>query len=392
MLSAVAERDAYANLLLPALLRERGLTGRDAALATELAYGVLRGQGSYDAIIAICSDRDLDRVDPPLRQVLRLGAHQLLATRIGAARRGGHVGGPGQGRGRPAPGRVRQRGAAPGRHPGPGVLAGDRRPGRAGDLVGHLSVRYSHPRWIVTALSEALGEDPAGGLAETEAAARRGRRAPAGQPLRRARPGRTSRSWWPAGPRPPAGPRSARTWRKEIRGGSPPSRRAGRPFRTRPASSRRSRWPGRTRAERSPGPARVARHLRRARRQGPAAGRAGPGPRGPPARRRPAPAPRPAVPRRDRRPRGHRRRGGGRDRAGLAARCLRPGSGRRPVLGSGRAAPPGRGALAPLTRGRCRAGPAAARPAGRGPGLGRARAESSPTSPAPRTWPKPATS
>src|SRR5262249_42025450 len=36
--------------------------------------------------------------------------------------------------------------------------------------IGHLSVRYSHPRWIVSALSEALGEDPAGGLAETEAA------------------------------------------------------------------------------------------------------------------------------------------------------------------------------------------------------------------------------
>ena len=83
-LRAVAERDAYANLLLPALLRDSGLTGRDAALATELAYGTLRGQGSYDAILAICSDRDLDRIDPPVRQVLRLGAHQLLATRIGA--------------------------------------------------------------------------------------------------------------------------------------------------------------------------------------------------------------------------------------------------------------------------------------------------------------------
>ena len=84
VLRAVAERDAYANLLLPALLRERGLSGRDAALATELAYGTLRGQGSYDAIIAVCSDRELDRLDPPLLEVLRLGAHQLLATRIAA--------------------------------------------------------------------------------------------------------------------------------------------------------------------------------------------------------------------------------------------------------------------------------------------------------------------
>jgi 16S rRNA (cytosine967-C5)-methyltransferase len=38
-------------------------------------------------------------------------------------------------------------------------------PSRADDLAGYLSVAYSHPRWIVGALSEALGED----LAETEA-------------------------------------------------------------------------------------------------------------------------------------------------------------------------------------------------------------------------------
>ena len=81
VLRAVADRDAYANLLLPALLSERGLTGRDAAFATELTYGTLRGRGTYDAILAACSDRD--QIDPPVRDVLRLGAHQLLATRVG---------------------------------------------------------------------------------------------------------------------------------------------------------------------------------------------------------------------------------------------------------------------------------------------------------------------
>ncbi|MGH3123218.1 MAG: transcription antitermination protein NusB, partial [Streptosporangiaceae bacterium] len=82
VLIAVEQRDAYANLLLPSMLAERGLTGRDAALATELTYGTLRGRGSYDAILGMCSDRGLDRVDPPLREVLRLGTHQLLATRV----------------------------------------------------------------------------------------------------------------------------------------------------------------------------------------------------------------------------------------------------------------------------------------------------------------------
>jgi 16S rRNA (cytosine967-C5)-methyltransferase len=169
-LRAVSERDAYVNLLLPALLRDAGLTGRDAALATELAYGTLRGQGSYDAILAVCSDRDLDRIDPPLREVLRLGAHQLLATRIGA-----HAA---------VATSVDLAKDVAGQRPAGFVNAVLRKvatrdfeawleiaaPSRDEDLTGYLSVAYSHPRWIVGALSQALGEDPAGGLAETEAA------------------------------------------------------------------------------------------------------------------------------------------------------------------------------------------------------------------------------
>jgi 16S rRNA (cytosine967-C5)-methyltransferase len=168
-LCAVSDRDAYVNLLLPTLLRDSGLTGRDAALATELAYGTLRGQGSYDAILAICSDRDLDRIDPPLRQVLRLGTHQLLATRIGAHAAvatsvdlAKDVAGP-----RPAGfvNAVLRKVATRDFEAWLEIAA----PGRDDDLIGHLSVAYSHPRWIVDALSEALGEDPASGLAETEA-------------------------------------------------------------------------------------------------------------------------------------------------------------------------------------------------------------------------------
>ncbi|MBR7838245.1 rRNA cytosine-C5-methyltransferase [Actinospica durhamensis] len=81
-LRAVSEHDAYANLVLPGLLTERRLDTRDAALATELAYGTLRAQGTYDAILATCVDRPLDQLDPEMLDLLRLGAHQLLATRI----------------------------------------------------------------------------------------------------------------------------------------------------------------------------------------------------------------------------------------------------------------------------------------------------------------------
>ena len=82
VLAAVRTDDAYANLVLPRLLQERRLTGRDAALATELAYGTLRAQGQLDAVLQACVDRPLDEVDPPVRDVLRLGAYQLLRTRI----------------------------------------------------------------------------------------------------------------------------------------------------------------------------------------------------------------------------------------------------------------------------------------------------------------------
>jgi 16S rRNA (cytosine967-C5)-methyltransferase len=170
VLTAVSERAAYANLLLPTLLAERGIAGRDAALATELCYGTLRGQGSYDGILAVCSDRDLDRIDPPLRQVLRLGAHQLLATRVGAHAAvatsvdlAKDVAGP-----RPAGfvNAVLRRVAMRDLDGWLDIAA----PGRDRDLIGHLSVRYSHPRWIVSALAEALGDDSGAGLPETEAA------------------------------------------------------------------------------------------------------------------------------------------------------------------------------------------------------------------------------
>ncbi len=82
MLRAVRERDAYANLVLPVLLRERRLSGRDAAFATELAYGACRSRGTLDAVIADCAGREVGDIDGPLLDVLRLGVYQLLRTRV----------------------------------------------------------------------------------------------------------------------------------------------------------------------------------------------------------------------------------------------------------------------------------------------------------------------
>jgi 16S rRNA (cytosine967-C5)-methyltransferase len=183
VLLAVSERDAYANLLLAAALRDRGLRGQDAALATELVYGTLRNRSCYDAVIGLCADRELNRIDPPVLEVLRLGAHQLLGMRIKVHAAVSTT--------------VDLAIAVAGRRLAGFVNAVLRRiaprdleswleltaPDRAADPVGHLSARYSHPRWIVTAFADALGEtapaqdgaaDETGlaetGLAETGAA------------------------------------------------------------------------------------------------------------------------------------------------------------------------------------------------------------------------------
>ncbi|WP_223690644.1 RsmB/NOP family class I SAM-dependent RNA methyltransferase [Leifsonia poae] len=84
VIAAVRESDAYANLLLPTRIARAGLSSADAGLATELTYGTLRMQGYYDRVIAVAAGRGTDRIDPPILDVLRLGTHQLLSTRVAA--------------------------------------------------------------------------------------------------------------------------------------------------------------------------------------------------------------------------------------------------------------------------------------------------------------------
>ncbi|MFI6574715.1 RsmB/NOP family class I SAM-dependent RNA methyltransferase [Nocardiopsis sp. NPDC050513] len=168
VLLAVEQRDAYANLLLPAQLADRGISGRDAALATELTYGTLRHQGTYDAILEACVDRTLASVDLEALPLLRLGAHQLLSTKIPShaavsatvdlARK---VVGHHRARFVNA---VLRKVSARDLEAWTGVVA----PDRGTDPSGYLSVVHSHPRWVVKELARALGERSATGLVETE--------------------------------------------------------------------------------------------------------------------------------------------------------------------------------------------------------------------------------
>ncbi|AKK11175.1 RsmB/NOP family class I SAM-dependent RNA methyltransferase [Corynebacterium uterequi] len=81
-LRRVTEDGAYANLTLPGLMRQRKLSERDAGFATELTYGTLRTLGVLDNVIAACSSRPIDDIDPGVLDVLRLGTYQLLNMRV----------------------------------------------------------------------------------------------------------------------------------------------------------------------------------------------------------------------------------------------------------------------------------------------------------------------
>ncbi|WP_434971466.1 RsmB/NOP family class I SAM-dependent RNA methyltransferase [Micromonospora peucetia] len=156
--AAVHRDDAYANLVLPLFLRDAGLTGRDAAFATELTYGTLRHLGTIDAILSDAAGRDVQRIDPPVRDALRLGAYQLLHTRVPA-----HAAvsstvdlvravGPGAtGFANAVLREVSGRDAD--------AWVAKLAPSAESDPIGHLALAYSHPQWIVRAFAETLGGD-----------------------------------------------------------------------------------------------------------------------------------------------------------------------------------------------------------------------------------------
>ncbi|TSD62066.1 rRNA cytosine-C5-methyltransferase [Aeromicrobium piscarium] len=154
----VDDKDAYVNLVVPRLLRDRGVTGRDAAFATELVSGTIRLRGTYDAVIATLARQGLDRVDAPVLDALRLGAHQLLSMRVPdhaavsttveLVRR--HVGHKPVGFTNAVLRKIASRDLE--------SWIGEVTRGLEGDEA--LAVAYSHPVWIVRELRAAL-PDPA---------------------------------------------------------------------------------------------------------------------------------------------------------------------------------------------------------------------------------------
>lgn len=165
-LLAVEESDAYLNLVLPRQLGEAKLSQQDAAFATELAYGSSRYQGFYDWVISKVTGRACNDIDHDALVVLRLGAHQLLllktpshaaiyetvelAKRVLAKSVSGFV--------NAALRRISEKSFEQ-------WLSILERANLSQDE--YLSLRYSHPIWVVKAIRLALQSEGAGDELET---------------------------------------------------------------------------------------------------------------------------------------------------------------------------------------------------------------------------------
>ncbi|RKR74116.1 RsmB/NOP family class I SAM-dependent RNA methyltransferase [Frondihabitans australicus] len=158
VIRAVEQDDAYANLLLPQRIAKARLDAKDAGLATELTYGTLRMQGYYDRVIELAARRPTAKIDPAVLDVLRLGTHQLLATRVashaavdesvtqvrdaGKGQASGFVNGVLRTISRDTPESWRAR-----------VLDA------AEGVDARLAAEFSHPEWVVRALRGALAAE-----------------------------------------------------------------------------------------------------------------------------------------------------------------------------------------------------------------------------------------
>jgi len=155
VLKAVEEEGAYAGPALNRVLEKYRPAKLDRAFATELAYGALRSLNTLDWVLSRFLKKPLSAQTVWVRNILRLGVYQLLFMD------------------RVPPSAACNEGAGLARKYGRGgavqfvngVLRNVARgmneirfPERTEDLVAHISLRYSHPSWLVERWLDQFGE------------------------------------------------------------------------------------------------------------------------------------------------------------------------------------------------------------------------------------------
>lgn len=155
-LSAVDQNDAWANGELKKEMAKAGLDRRDAALATRLCFGTLQNRILLDFYLQAFSSMKLSKMEPKVRNALRLALYQILfMERI-----------PNRAAVNEMVSLTRKYAKNP-RASGMvnGILrsilrsADELPPIEQKDSLDTLSLRYSHPRWLLEEFSTRLNPE-----------------------------------------------------------------------------------------------------------------------------------------------------------------------------------------------------------------------------------------
>ena len=153
-LSACEKQGAWSDLALKKNIREAGLDSRDAALATRLCFGVLQNKLLCDFYIGKFSTVKVERLENRVLNALRLGIYQMaFLTKIPASA---------------AVNESVELARKYSKNPrSPGLVNGILRTAARNlerlplidrkDQAQYLSIRYSHPLWLVRTFQSMLG-------------------------------------------------------------------------------------------------------------------------------------------------------------------------------------------------------------------------------------------
>lgn len=143
---------AWSDAALGAVMDKDRLEGRDRALCTALCYGVLQNLLLLDHVLQSASTPPLKKAEPKVLDILRTGAYQLLfMTKIPASAAVSEAVDLSRALGF-------SRAASYVNAVLRSVAADPAIPEIRGDPLTSLSIRYSHPRWLVSELCGLLGE------------------------------------------------------------------------------------------------------------------------------------------------------------------------------------------------------------------------------------------
>lgn len=157
VLSICRRGNAWADAALKSHLSRDGLPGSEAALCSRIVYGVTQNQLLLDFYIAAYCTQKPDHLQPPLLDILRIGAYQILfldrvpdSAAVNTAVELAKMAGRGQ-----AAGLVNAvlRKISQNKEDLPAIPEWDE--------AKYLSIRYSHPKWLVKRLLAMLGREEA---------------------------------------------------------------------------------------------------------------------------------------------------------------------------------------------------------------------------------------